>query len=161
MLSKVQMYTVGTCELPVDNTLSSAIFYLMWDTFMHVNIRQKRNKTTVTAKPLLQTKLIAFGLFVRGYSSQLSGALETAASLAQLDKRYSAQWEKAGSCGIKSRPDQQRRMSLFWHKWVASSDGDEKPWLRPRLTALSLFWFSWNAKEPTLLFLNKVTKLGM
>ena len=121
------MYTVDTCELPVDNTLSSAIFYLMWDTFMHVNIRQKRNKTTVTAKPLLQTTLIAFGLFVRGYSSQLSSALETAASLDQLDKRYSAQWEKAGSRGIKSRADQLRRMSLFGHKWIAFSDEDEKP----------------------------------
>ena len=86
------MYTVATRELPVDNTLSSAIFYLLWDTFMHVNIRHKRNKTTVTAKPLLQTKLIAFGLFVHGCSSQLSSALETAASLAQLYKRYSAQW---------------------------------------------------------------------
>ena len=71
------MYTVDTCELPTDNTLSSAIFYLSWDTFTYVNIRHKRNKTTVTAKPLLKTKLIAFGLFLRGYSSQLSSALET------------------------------------------------------------------------------------
>ena len=62
---------------------------------------------------LLQTKLIAFGLFVRGYSSQLSSALETAASLDQLEKHYSAQWEKAGSRRIKSRPDQLRRMYLF------------------------------------------------
>lgn len=107
------MYTVDTCELPVDNTFSSAIFYLLWDTFMHVKIRHKRNKTTVTAKPLLQTKLIAFGLFVHGYSSQLSSALETAASLAQLDKFYSARREKAGGRVVKSRPDQLRRMSLF------------------------------------------------